>query len=116
MALLRHRVTVVIGVPSGVRRRRRQEALAGGDGALSVTRALIIKLLRVSDQHLLTENDLSLLLAEGALVVMILSRVEVSLYFERRLLLHLRLCSISTAIVYELLLLLRRVGGRLLRW
>ena len=50
---------------------------------------LIVQLLRIANEHLLAQNYLSFLLAEWALIVMILGRVEVCLDLKRSLLLHI---------------------------
>ena len=60
--------------------------LAIGSGIQS---PLIVQLLCIANEHLLAQNDLRFLLAERALIVMILRRIEVCLDLECSLLLHI---------------------------
>ena len=54
---------------------------------------LVVQLLRVADEHLLTQNYLRSLLAEWTLMVMVLRRVEARLDLEGRLILHVTLAN-----------------------
>ena len=68
-----------------LRRYKLPLSLALGTGIQS---PLIVQLLCIANEHLLAQNDLRFLLAEWALIVMVLRRIEVRLDLECSLLLH----------------------------